>query len=341
MGDWIRIAVWALVSALRSQRNLALENLALRHQLMVLQRQKAKARLKDRDRVFWIWLRRVWPDWRRALIVVQPATVTGWHRRGFRAYWRWKSRPKGGRPRIDPSVRRLIRHMWNSNPTWGAPRIRAELHKLGIDVSESTIRRYRPPRPRQPSQNWRSFLENHLGDIVAMDFFVVPTATFRVLYVLLIVTHDRRRILHFNVTTSPSARWTARQVLEAFPCETRPRFLLHDQDKIFAGDVAQRVRSMGIEEVLTAPGSPWQNAYCERLIGSIRRECLDHVVVLNELHLLRVLRSYASYYHDSRTHRALDGDSPDGRAVEPPEQGEVITYPQLGGIHHRYTRRAA
>ena len=162
MGDWIRIAVWGLLSGLRSRRDLMLENMALRQQLIVLQRQKRNVRLKDRDRVFWIGLRRVWPGWRRALVLVRPATVVGWHRRGFRAYWRWKSRPKGGRPGIDPSVRRLIRHMWSSNPTWGAPRIQAELHKLGIDVSDSTVRRYRPPRPRQPSQNWRSFLENHL-----------------------------------------------------------------------------------------------------------------------------------------------------------------------------------
>lgn len=213
MGEWIRIAVRGLILALRSRRDLALENMALRQQLMVLQRQKGTVRLKDHDRVFWMWLRRVWPGWRRALVLVQPATVVGWHRRGFRAYWRRKSRPKGGRPRIDPSVRRLIRHIWNSNPTWGAPRIQAELHQLGIDVSDSTVRRYRPLRPRQPSQNWSSFLENHLGDIVAMAFFVVPTATFRVLYVLVIMAHDRRRILLFNVTTSPSADWTARQAL--------------------------------------------------------------------------------------------------------------------------------
>ena len=231
--------------------------------------------------------------------------------------------------------------MWRSNPTWGAPRIQAELHELGIDVSDSTVRRYRPPRPGQPSHNWRSFLGNHVGDIVAMDFFVVPTATFRVLYVLVIMAHDRRRILHFNATTSPTAARTARQVVEAFPYDTKPRFLLHDRDKTFAGEVARRVRSMRIKDVLTAPGSPWQNGYCERLIGAIRRECLDHLVVLNERHLLQVLRSYASYYHASRTHRGLDGDSPDGRPVEPPARGKVIAYPQVAGLHHRYAPRAA
>ncbi len=233
MGEWLQIAGRGLVSTLRSRRDLGLENIALRQQLMVLQRQAGKVRLWDRDRVFWVWLQRAWPGWRRALLLVQPATVVGWHRKGFRAYWRWKSRARGGRPRIDPSVRSLIRHMWNSNPTWGSPRIQAELHKLGIDVSDATVRRYRPSRLRPPSQAWHSFLENHLTDIAAMDFFIVPTATFRVLYVLLIMSHDRRRILHFNVTNSPSAHWTAQQVVEAFPYKTQPRFLLHDRDSIF------------------------------------------------------------------------------------------------------------
>ena len=341
MGEWLQIAGRGLVSTLRSRRDLGLENIALRQQLMVLQRQAGKVRLWDRDRVFWVWLQRAWPGWRRALLLVQPATVVGWHRKGFRAYWRWKSRARGGRPRIDPSVRSLIRHMWNSNPTWGSPRIQAELHKLGIDVSDATVRRYRPSRLRPPSQAWHSFLENHLTDIAAMDFFIVPTATFRVLYVLLIMSHDRRRILHFNVTNSPSAHWTAQQVVEAFPYETQPRFLLHDRDSIFGSSFARRVGSMGIEEVVTAPGSPWQNPYCERLIGSIRRECLDHVIVLNERHMLRVLRGYASYYHASRTHRSLDGDCPDPRPVEPIEMGEVVAHPQVGGLHHRYGRQLA
>ena len=231
--------------------------------------------------------------------------------------------------------------MWNSNPTWGKPRIQAELRKIGIEVSDSTVWRYRPPRRDPPSQSWRAFLDNHVRDIVAIDFFVVPTATFRVLYVLLIMSHDRRRILHFNVTTSPSARWTAQQVREAFPYDTAPRYLLRDRDSIFGTDFVRRIKSMGIKEVVTAPGSPWQNPYCERLIGSIRRECLDHVIVLNERHLLRVLRSYTSYYHSSRTHRSLDNDSPDSRPVEPPEMGDVAALPQVGGLHHRYTRRLA
>ena len=192
-----------------------------------------------------------------------------------------------------------------------------------------------------PSQTWRSFLDNHVRDIVAIDFFVVPTATFRVLYVLIIMSHDRRRILHFNVTTSPSARWTAQQVREAFPYDTVPRYLLRDRDRIFGSSFARCVKSVGIEEVITAPGSPWQNPYCERLIGSIRRECLDRVIVLNERYLLRVLRSYASYYHKSQTHRSLDDDCPDPRPVESAEMGKVVAHPQVGGLHHRYGRQFA
>jgi len=341
MADWVRIVGWSIVSALKSQRDLTLENVALRHQLMVLQRQAGRPPFKDRDRLFWVWMRRVWSGWHRALVLVQPATVVKWHRRGFRAYWRRKSRPKGGRPRIDCQVQNLIRDMWRANPTWGKPRIQAELRKIGIEVSDSTIRRYRPPRNSPPSQTWRSFLENHLGEIAAIDFFFVPTVTFRVLYVLLIMSHNRRRILHFNVTTSPCARWTAQQIAEAFPYEAAPRFLVHDRDSIFSNSFVRRVEAMGIMEVVTAPGSPWQNPFCERLIGSIRRECLDHVIVLGERHLLRVLRSYASYYNASRTHRSLDNDCPDSRAVEPPEMGNVVALAQVGGLHHRYTRRLA
>jgi putative transposase len=305
MGEMVSGLCRFVVSALRSKRDLVLENAALRHQLMVLQRQSKAPRIKNRDRLFWITLLRLWPDWRDALSLVQPATVVRWHRKGFRAYWRWKSRTNGGRPRIDREVRELIRDMWTSNPTWGKLRIRAELAKIGI------------------------------------DFFVVPTVTFRVLYVFLVMSHDRRRILHFNVTTSPSAPWTAQQVVEAFPYESSPRFLLRDRDKIFGSTFVSRVESMGIEEVVTAPGSPWQNPFCERLIGSVRRDCLDHVIILNERHLLRVLRSYASYYHASRTHRSLDHDCPEPRPIEPADMGKVVAQPQVGGLHHRYSRQLA
>jgi putative transposase len=231
--------------------------------------------------------------------------------------------------------------MWNANPTWGKRRIQAELAKLGISVSHSTVAKYKPRRRTPPSQTWRAFLENHAADIVAIDFFTVPTVTFRVLHVLLVMSRDRRKIIHVNLTDSPSSEWTARQLREAFPFETAPRYLLRDNDAKFLGDFTTCASALGIEQVTTAPRSPWQNAYCERLIGTIRRECTDHVIVLNEQHLRRVLRSYVDYYQESRTHRSLDDDCPVPRAVEPPGMGEVIAFPQVGGLHHRYRRLAA
>ncbi len=307
----------------------------------MLQRQTEKPRLKDHDRLLWIALHRLWPDWERVLVLVQPATVVKWQRAGFRSYWRRKSRPKGGRPKLDADVRKLIRDMWSSNPTWGKPRIQAELAMLGIVVSDSTVAKYRPKRRKPPSQTWRTFLDNHVRDIVATDFFVVPTATFRILYVLLVMSHDRRRILHFNVTASPSAEWTAQQIIQTFPYDTAPRYLLRDNDGIYGDRFVGRVKGMGIEEVRIAPRSPWQNSYCERLIGSIRRECTDHLIVFSARHLRRILRSYVSYYHGSRTHRSLGNDCPETRSVDPPELGEVIVFPEVGGLHHRYTRRRA
>jgi putative transposase len=341
MWELLRTITRSAVSALRRRRELAVENLALRHQLAVLQRHSTKPQFEDRDRLLWIGLKRIWPNWSQVLHLVQPATVVKWHRAGFRYYWRRKSQPKGGRPKIDPEVRRLIRNMWNANPTWGKPRIQAELAKIGINVSDSTVARYKPRRRKPPSQTWRTFLDNHALDIVAIDFFTVPTATFRVLYVLLVMSHDRRKIIHFNVTDSPSSAWTARQLIEAFPWDSAPRHLLRDNDTKFLAEFASCVNWMGIEEIKTAPRSPWQNPYCERLIGSIRRECLDQVVILNEQHLRRILRDYVTYYHESRTHQSLDDDCPEPRAVEPPEMGTVIAFPQVGGLHHRYGRRLA
>ena len=341
MIELIRTVARSLVSAAKGRRSLALENLALRHQVAVLQRQSKKPQLKNTDRLLWLGLRRVWPGWKSSLYLVQPATVVKWHRAGFRAYWRRKSMPKGGRPRIDPEVRKLIHDMWNMNPTWGRPRIQAELAKLGITVGDSTVARYKPNRRKPPSQKWRTFLDNHVPEIVAVDFFTVPTATFRVLYVLLVMSHDRRRILHFNVSDSKAGAWAARQLLESFPFDTAPRFLIRDNDSIFGGEFSHRVKSLGIEEVRTAIRSSWQNSYCERLIGSIRRECLDHIIVVSEQHLRRVLRSFFDYYHSSRTHQSLANDCPSPRSVEPPEMGKVIAFPKVGGLHHRYCRKMA
>ena len=336
----LKMILRLLVSVFRSRRSLALENFALRHQLYVLQRPRSRIPLKKRDRLLWVVLSRIWRDWRKPLTIVQPETVVRWHRQGFRLYWRWKSRDRG-RPRTSHEIRNLVRRMAHENPLWGAPRIHGEMLKLGFDVAQATVSRYIPRGRRPPSQTWRTFLKNHATAIASIDFFTVPTATFRMLYVFLILSHDRRRVLHFNVTDSPTAQWTGRQLVQAFPWNTAPRFLLRDRDAIYGPEFLRSVSNLGIEDVRTSPRSPWQNPYVERLIGSIRRECLDHVVIVNEKHLRRVLREYVSYYSEARTHLGLEKDCPEARAVEPPEAGGVVALPQVGGLHHRYTRRAA
>jgi transposase InsO family protein len=266
--------------------------------------------------------------------------VIAWHKAGFRAYWRWKSRPIGGRPRIDAETRELIRRLWRENPTWGSPHIMAELAKLGVRVSESTVRKYKPRIRKPPSQTWKTFLKNHAHDIAATDFFVVPTITFRLLYVFVIMNHDRRLVVHFNISESPSAQWTGQQMIEAFPYETARKYLLRDRDGIYGADFVRRVRSIGVEQVVTAFKSPWQNAYVERLIGSIRRECLDHMIVLNEQHLRHILQAYFEYYHESRTHQGLQNDCPIPRAIQSTDAGNVVAEPVLGGLHHTYRRAA-
>jgi putative transposase len=300
-----------LAACFRSRRALQLEILALRHQLAVYQRSVPRPRIQPTDRLLWSWLARMWSGWQAALAFVQPRTVVAWHQKRFREHWRRLSqRGKPGRPAMAQEVRVLIQTMWQSNPTWGAPRIVGELQKLGIDVAKSTVESYRM-RPRQPpSPTWKAFLSNHVRDLAAMDFFVVPTVTHKVLFVLVILVHERRRIVHCHVTEHPTAAWTAQQVVDAFPWDEAPRYLLRDRDRIYGDVFRQRVRNMGIEEVLIAPRSPWQNPYVERLIGSIRRELLDQVIVLNERHLTRLLQSYLDYYHGYRTHRALDMDTP-------------------------------
>jgi len=231
--------------------------------------------------------------------------------------------------------------MATANPLWGAPRIHGELLKLGVDVAERTVSRLVPKRRTPPSQTWRTFLTNHVRDLVSIDFFIVPTTRLRVLFVFVVLAHDRRRVLHFNVTEHPTAAWTAQQIVDAFPDDSAPSYLLRDRDSVYGHAFRQRVKGMGIGEVLTAPHSPWQNPFAQRLIGSIRRECLNHILVLGEQHLRRILIRYLAYYHGARTHLSLDKDAPDGRPIERPERGRVVPVPEVGGLHHRYVRRAA
>jgi len=331
-----------LLLSSQNVREVALENLALRQQLAVMKRQRTRPRLRRADRLFWVWLSGIWPNWRTALRLVRPETVVGWHRQGFRLFWTWVSRrEKAGRPGVSRPVRDLIHQMAEANPLWGAPRIHGELLKLGIELSERTVSRLIPRRRKPPSQTWRAFLDNHLQDLVSIDFFTVPTASFRVLFVFVVLAHHRRRVVLFNVTQHPTAAWTAQQILEAFPEDTAPRYLIRDRDQIYGECFRHRLRDLGTSEVLTAPQSPWQNPFTERLVGSIRRECLDHVIVLGEKHLRRSLKSYFAYYLDSRTHLSLAKDAPTTRAVQGPEAGQIVEIPQVGGLHHRYERRAA
>ena len=337
----VRMILRLLSAFLRDRLELAAENLALRQQLAILTRGGRRPKLRQRDRIFWVWLSEIWDDWRSVLLIVKPETVVRWHRQGFRLYWRWKSaRGKPGRPKVERELRDLIRCMSKDNPTWGAPRIESELALLGFEVAESTVSKYMVRERKPPSQTWRTFLENHVDCLASIDFFTVPTATFRVLYCFVVLCHERRRIAHVNVTANPTEHWTAQQIIEAFPYEAAPRYVIRDRDSIYGEWFRKRVKNMGIDEVVTAPRSPWQSPFVERVIGSIRRDCLDHVIVLNEAHLLGILRSYLSYYHDSRTHLSLERNAPNPREVEPRSHGKVVAIPQVGGLHHRYTRAA-
>ena len=338
----IVVVLRAIVLACGGHRAVALENLALRQQLAALTRTLNRPQLRRRDRLFWILLAKGWREWRSALVVVQPDTVLRWHRQWLRRRWTLRSqRTRPGRPSTAAAIRTLVGQMAMANPLWGAPRIHGELCKLGIAVSERTISRLLRRRRRPPSQTWRTFLANHVACLVSMDFLTVPTLTGRVLFVLVLLTHQRRRIVHVAITEHPTAAWTAQQIIEAFPDDTAPRWLLRDRDAIYGDVFRRRVAGMGISEVISSPLSPWQNPYAERLIGSMRRECLDHVIVLNQAHLRRVLARYVSYYHESRTHLSLEKDAPTPRRVQPPGEGDVIACPEVGGLHHRYERRAA
>lgn len=345
MGPMARLIQFLLTfisAGFRSRVSLQLENAALRHQLALYSVRGRRPAITPADRWLWSVIATLWSDWRRVLFFVQPRTVTGWQRDRFRDHWRRLSRSRGlGRPAISPELRCLIRRMWQANPTRGSPRIVGELRMLGIHIAKSTVEKYRPRTltPRSPS--WQTFLTQHLSEFVAIDFFTVPTVRFTVLFVFLVVAHDRRRILHFNVTEHPTAQWTAQQMVEAFAFDTAPRFLLRDGDGIYGERFQRRVQSLGMEEIVTARGSPWQNPYAERLIGSIRRELLEHVVILNARHLKRLLRSYFDYYQRWRCHRSLGMDAPDYRNVTPARSAEIVEFPCAGGLHHYYLPKAA
>src|SRR3981189_3509488 len=332
---WFVLAV--LASPFKSKSRLEAENAVLRHQLIVLQRRvRGRVHLTNGDRLFLVPLYRWFPAVLKAITIIRPETLVRWHRAGFRRYWRWKSGSPGGRPQIDADLRALIRRMSVDNPLWGAPRIHGELLKLGFEVAQSSVGKYMVKRCGPPSQGWCAFLRNHAPDIAAMDLFVVPTIGFDLLYVLIIVRLARRDLVWINVTTNPTAEWIARQITEAFPWAEAPRYLIRDRDQVYGSVVTRRLRAMGIRDKPIAAGSPWQNGFAERLIGSLRRECPDHVIALGGGHLRRTLRSYARYYNESRTHRSLDKDAPVHRATE--RIGAIISRLILGGLHHQYCR---
>jgi transposase InsO family protein len=285
--------------------------------------------------VTFILLYRWFPSILQVLTIIRPETLIRWHRSGFRCYWRWKSRSLGGRPQIEAGLRALIRQMSMENPLWGAPRIHGELLKLGFEVAQSSVAKYMAKRRGPPGQGWLTFLRNHAPDIAAMDFFVVPTIGFDLLYAFVVVRLDRRDLV-CNVTRDPTAEWVARQITEAFPWDEAPQYLIRDRDRIYGAIVTRRLRAMGIRDKPTAAASPWQNGFAERLIGSIRRECFDHIIVFGEAHLRRIVRSYSRYYNDIRTHRSLDKDAPVSRPVQ--RAGSIKSSAILGGLHHRYAR---
>jgi transposase InsO family protein len=330
--------IWyGLIGLFRSRASLEIEILVLRHQLNILRRRSPKRPVLGRiDRLVFVGLYGLAPDVLSALAIVRPETVIRWHRAGFRLYWRWKSRPRGGRPKVPRDVRQLIRDISIANPLWGAPRIHGELLKLGVEVGQTTVAKYMVRGRRPPSQGWKTFLRNHADGVASMDLFVVPTISFRLLYGFLILHHARREILWIGTTAQPNAEWLARQLTEAFGWENAPRYIIRDRDRVYGDLVVRRLRSMGIRDRPTTPRSPWQNGYCERLIGSIRRDCLDHVVVFGEQHLRHLLRSYANYYNQTRTHLSLNKDSPVTRPIE--TVGRILPAPILGGLHHQYLR---
>lgn len=332
-----RTVIWCLLRRLVFGPATEADVVALRHQVIALQRQAVRPlRLSAWDRLLFAVVYKAHPRALLSILIVKPDTVVRWHRAGFRLFWRMKSRRGVGRPSISAETRALIREISMSNPLWGAPRIHGELLKLGIDVSQSTVAKYMIKRQGPPSQTWKTFLRNQADGIAAIDLFVVPTIAFKLLYGLVVLEHGSRRLVHIAATHHPTAEWIAQQIVEAFPWDEAPDFLIRDRDTSYGAVFRHRVAAMGIRDRPIAPRSPWQNGYVERVIGSIRRDLLDHIVVLNERHLRRLLRRYADYYNEYRTHLGLAKDTPNGRLVH--AFGTIHATPLLGGLHHAYLR---
>ena len=337
------VIIRSIVALFRSRQNQAFVELALRQQLEVYTRRHRRPRLSPLDRAFWVALVHVWPRWRQALVVVKPDTVIRWHREGFRRYWRSISVPGPGRPRISEETRDLILRMAVENG-WRARRIQGELLKLGVRVSLASISRYLPkikPDP-QSQQRWSTFLRNHRDAIAAMDFLVVPTVRFKLLYVWFAIDHGRRRVLAFNTTASPTALWVSQRLRDAFSESPIRRFLIYDNDTIFNSAITEMIEMLGLQPQRTALHSPWQNGTAERFVGTLRRELLDHVVVLHETHLRRLLDEYIAYYNEERVHSSIN-DAPEGRTFEtkPSNATRITRLPRVGGLHGRYTWREA
>jgi transposase InsO family protein len=337
MTDLFKLILGVLASLFRSRAKLEAEILVLRQQINVLRRRALKRpHLNKTDRFLFVWLYRWFPSVLGAIAIVRPETIVRWHRAGFRAYWRWRSRNRVGRPKVSVELRTLIGEMSCANRLWGAPRIHGELLKLGFKVAQSTVARYMCRRFGPPSQGWRTFLSNHADGIAAVDLFVLPTIAFQILYCLVILRHGRRFWMSFGVTSNPTAEWISRQITEAFPWDHAPEYLIRDRDRSYGSVFVRRLSAMGIRDRPIAPRSPWQNAYVERLIGTIRRECLDHIIVFGETHLRQIVGAYAAYYNESRSHRSLYKDAPFHRAIQ--RLGAITSQPVLGGLHHQYCR---
>ena len=321
----------------KSTRRLQAENLFLRHQLNIaLRRLSPRPRLRGSDRALLSWITRICPGLLDLAQVVKPETIVRWHRGGFKAYWRWKSRNRAGRPKVDCDLRDLIWRMSRENPLWGAPRIHGELLMLGFDLAQSTVSKYLKCGHRPPSQSWKTFLRNHAEAIAAIDMCIVPSLTFERLFAFLVVGHGRRQLLWFEVTRYPTAEWLARQITEAFPCTSAPTYMIRDNDRAYGRVFTARIQTMSIRDRPITPRSPWQNGVAERLIGTLRRECLDQIVVFGEAHLRQIISAYAAYYNQTRTHLALQKDAPRQRSVQ--RFGRIAAIPVLAGLHHRYVR---